>query len=103
MPGPNGASEGVVLTSGHNFEPGEGADNYLYRSAGGTVRARCAPGYPPFYNRSNDERSGFDAAIVRLDGPLTDAGPSPALYVPAATNWASRSSWWATACAVSAR
>ncbi len=34
----------------------------------------------PFYNRSNDERSSFDAAIVRLDGPLTDAGPPPALY-----------------------
>jgi hypothetical protein len=80
MPGPNGASEGVVLTSGHNFEPGEGADNYLYRSAGGTVRRGVRLDTHPFYNRSNDERSGFDAAIARLDGPVTDAGPPPALY-----------------------
>ncbi|MBN9538859.1 MAG: peptidase S1 [Reyranella sp.] len=80
MRGPDGASEGVVLTSGHNFEPGEGADNYLYRSAGGTVRRGVRLDIHPFYNRSNDERSGFDAAIVRLDGPLTDAGPPPALY-----------------------
>jgi hypothetical protein len=80
MPGPDGASEGVVLTSGHNFEPGEGADNYLYRSAGGTVRRGVRLDIHPFYNRSNDERSGFDAAIVRLDEPLTDAGPPPALY-----------------------
>ena len=80
MPGRNGASEGVVLTSGHNFEPGEGADNYLYRSSGGTVRRGVRLDTNPFYNRSNEERSGFDAAIVRLDGPVTDAGPPPALY-----------------------
>ena len=79
MPGPNGA-EGVVLTSGHNFEPGEGADNYLYRSSGGTVLRGVRLDIHPYYNRSNEERSGFDAAIVRLDGPVTDAGPLPALY-----------------------
>ena len=34
----------------------------------------------PYYNRNNEERSGFDAAIVRLDGPVTDAARRPALY-----------------------
>ena len=72
--------QGVVLTSGHNFEPGEGADNYLYRSSGGTVRRGVRLDTNPYYNRNNEERSGFDAAIVRLDGPVTDAGPPPALY-----------------------
>lgn len=76
----NMAGQGVVLTSGHNFEPGEGADNYLYRSSGGTVRRGVRLDTNPYYNRNNEERSGFDAAIVRLDGPVTDAGPPPALY-----------------------
>jgi hypothetical protein len=80
MPGAGGALQGVVLTSGHNFEPGEGADNYLYRTGGGSVLHGVRLDTHPQYNRNNEERSGFDAAIVRLDGPVTDAGPPPALY-----------------------
>lgn len=80
MPGPSGGLQGVVLTSGHNFEPGEGADNYLYRTSGGTVRRGVRLDSHPLYNRNNKERSGYDAAIVRLDGPVADAGPVPALY-----------------------
>ncbi|MDI1286751.1 MAG: hypothetical protein PSV46_20370 [Reyranella sp.] len=80
MPGPDGATEAVVLTSGHNFEPGEGPDHYLYRTGGGTVLHGVRLDTHPQYNRSNEERSGYDAAIVRLDGPVTDAGPPPALY-----------------------
>ncbi len=80
MAGPNGALQGVVLTSGHNFEPGEGADNFLYRTLGGTVRQGVRLDIHPLYNRNNKERSGYDAAIVRLDGAVTDAGPAPVLY-----------------------
>ena len=76
----NRAAVGVVLTSGHNFEPGEGADNFLYRTGGGTVRRGVRLDVHPLYNRNNQERSGYDAAIVRLDRPVTDAGPAPALY-----------------------
>ncbi len=80
MAGPNGSVQGVVLTSGHNFEPGEGADNFLYRTLGGTVRHGVRLDIHPLYNRNNKERSGYDAAIVRLDRAVTDAGPAPALY-----------------------
>lgn len=76
----NISGAGVVLTSGHNFEPGEGADNYLYRTTGGTVLKGVRLDIHPLYNRNNKERSGFDAALVRLDRPVTDAGPAPALY-----------------------
>ncbi len=76
----NVAGAGVVLTSGHNFEPGEGADNYLYRSSRGTVFKGVRLDIHPLYNRNNKERSGYDAAVVRLDRPVTDAGPAPALY-----------------------
>ncbi|MBX9946075.1 MAG: hypothetical protein K2Y40_18515 [Reyranella sp.] len=79
MAGPTGL-QGVVLTSGHNFEPGEGADNYLYRTQAGTVRQGVRLDIHPLYNRNNKERSGYDAALVRLDRPVTDAGPPPALY-----------------------
>jgi hypothetical protein len=34
----------------------------------------------PLYTWSNAERTGYDFAIVRLDGPIDDAGPPPALY-----------------------
>jgi hypothetical protein len=78
--GPDGSRQGVVLTSGHNFEPGEGADHYLYRTSGGAVLHGERLDIHPLYNRSNNERSGYDAAIVRLDGAVTDAGPAPALY-----------------------
>ena len=80
MAGPGGSLQGVALTSGHNFEPGEGADNYLYRTLAGTVRRGVRLDIHPLYNRSNNERSGYDAAIVRLDRAVTDAGPAPALY-----------------------
>lgn len=76
----NIAGAGVVLTSGHNFEPGEGADNYLYRTSRGTVLKGVRLDIHPLYNRNNKERSGYDAALVRLDRPVTDAGPAPALY-----------------------
>ena len=36
--------------------------------------------FHPLYNWSNAERTGYDFAIVRLDGPIDDAGPPPALY-----------------------
>ena len=36
--------------------------------------------FHPLYNWSNAERTGYDFAIVRLDGPIEDAGPPPALY-----------------------
>ena len=75
-----GRNQGLVLTAAHNFEPGQGPDNFLYRSTGGTVRQGIRLDVHPLYNRNNMERSGYDAALVRLDGPVTDAGPAPALY-----------------------
>ncbi len=36
--------------------------------------------FHPLYTWSNAERTGYDFATVRLDGPIEDAGPPPALY-----------------------
>lgn len=80
MAGAGGAMQGVVLTAGHIFDPGEGAESFLYRTSGGTVLHGVRLDMHPQFNHNHYERSGYDATIVRLDGPVVDAGPPPALY-----------------------
>ncbi len=76
----NIGGHGYILTSGHNFEAGEGADHFLYRTGRGTVHEGERLDIHPFYSRTVGDRTGYDAAIVRLTEPVTDAGPPPALY-----------------------
>lgn len=71
---------GYVLTAAHVYKHGEQANSYLYRTQGGTVRRGTSLMTHPRYNGDGDNRSGYDVAIVRLDGPVTDAGPPPLLY-----------------------
>ncbi len=71
---------GYVLTAGHVFKRGETADNYLYRTQRGTVHEGVQVLTHPRYNGDGNLRSGYDVAIIRLDSPVTDAGPPPLLF-----------------------
>ena len=74
----NDGAHGYLLTSAHNFDDAT-VDELLVRTDGGTVlrgdRLWLHPGYD-----ADEERTGVDAAIVRLVRPVEDAGPAPLLY-----------------------
>jgi len=76
----NVAGRGFVLTAAHVFHPDGAADDYVYRTPGGSLRQGTEVVFHPFYNWKDSERTGYDLAIVRLDGAVDDAGPPPALY-----------------------
>ena len=69
-----------ILTAAHVFNRGGAADDYVYRAPNGEVMQGTDLVFHPLYNWNNAERSGYDFAIVELDGPIDDAGPRPALY-----------------------
>jgi hypothetical protein len=69
-----------ILTAAHVFNRGGAADDYVYRAPDGTVMQGTDLVFHPLYNWNNAERTGYDFAIVELDGPIEDAGPRPALY-----------------------
>jgi len=71
---------GHVLTAAHVFDRGGSAADYDYRMPDGEVRQGTSVTFHPLYNWNDEERVGYDFAIVRLDGPVTDAGPAPFLY-----------------------
>ncbi|MGQ9370004.1 agenet domain-containing protein [Azospirillum sp. ST 5-10] len=74
----NDGGHGYALTSAHLFDEAA-AEEVLFRTDGGTVlaadRVWIHPGYDP-----EEDRTGMDAAVVRLVRPVTDAGPPPPLY-----------------------
>lgn len=69
-----------ILTAAHVFEQGGSAEEYLYRTPGGIVRHGTSIAFHPLYTWDNDERTGYDMAIVGLDGPIDDGGLPPTLY-----------------------
>lgn len=69
-----------ILTAAHIFERGGTAEQYLYRTPGGTVRHGTNIAFHPLFTWDSDERTGYDMAIVRLDGPIDDGGLPPSLY-----------------------
>ena len=69
-----------ILTAAHVFNRDGAADDYVYRAPDGEVMQGTDIVFHPLYNWSNAERTGYDFAVVRLDGPIDDAGPPPALY-----------------------
>jgi hypothetical protein len=71
---------GYVLTAGHCFEDGAGADAYVYRAHGGGLYQGTEIFVHPRWNGDLDTRTGYDLAIVRLDRDVEDAGPQPFLY-----------------------
>lgn len=72
---------GWVLTAAHCFSPRDGADTYVYRTEGETVREGTGLWRHPRYDGDSDHRDGYDVALVRLDGPVTDGGSPPLLWV----------------------
>jgi hypothetical protein len=71
---------GYLLTAGHVYGGGATVDHYLYRTRSGQVRHGTRLLVHPLYNGDGDTRGGYDAALVRLDGPVNDAGPPPLLF-----------------------
>ncbi|TAJ38816.1 MAG: serine protease [Reyranella sp.] len=76
----------VILTAAHVFDRGGSADDYVYRAPDGEAMQGTDIVFHPLYTWSNALRTGYDFAIVTLDGPIEDAGPPPALYGGAAEN-----------------
>jgi hypothetical protein len=76
----NVGGQGLVLTAAHVYERDDLATEYVYRTIGGSVRRGVRLDIHPLYNWNNEETTGYDFAIVRLDGPVADAGPPPSLY-----------------------
>src|SRR5579872_573129 len=65
----NAGTRGVVLTSCHVFEHDDRPGDFVCRSTGGSKRRGTSLFRHPIYNWNNHETSGFDAAILYLDGP----------------------------------
>src|SRR5712664_3340900 len=64
----------------HVFGRGVSADSNVYRMPNGTVRRGTKVTFHPLCTWTNPERTGYDLAVVQLDGPVNDAGPPPGLY-----------------------
>lgn len=69
-----------ILTAAHVFNRDGAADDYVFRAQNGEAMQGTDIVFHPLYNWNNAERTGYDFAVVRLDGPIDDAGPPPALY-----------------------
>jgi len=53
---------------------------YKYQTIDGSEYQGDALFVHPLWNENNDDRTGYDFAIVRLSKEVTTAGPQPALY-----------------------
>jgi len=80
----NDATNGYVLTAAHNYANGAEARHWAYTSSGGTVYRGIALATPPEWNGNPYTRTGFDLTLVKLDRPVTDAGPAPLFYAGSA-------------------
>ena len=71
---------GYLLTAAHVYGGGATVDHYLYRTRSGQVRHGTRLFVHPLWNGDGNNRGGYDAAVVRLDGPVNDSGPPPLLF-----------------------
>jgi hypothetical protein len=77
----NVGGRGRILTAAHLFDDGASVNEYVYRTASGAVQRGVSLGVHPLYEGDINDRTGYDVAIVTLEGPVTDAGSPPVLYV----------------------
>lgn len=71
---------GYVLTAAHNFGSEPDAGKWSYFTTGGSELQGLDVWVHPAYATLGDDFGGADLAIVKLDGPVTDAGEAPYLY-----------------------
>src|SRR5689334_8044007 len=76
----NFGGTGHLLTAAHVFDRDGTVDDYLYRTRSGRVHHGKHLITHPLFDWDHDKRSGYDAAIIQLDGPVTDSGPPPLLF-----------------------
>lgn len=77
----NVGGRGRILTAAHLFDDDASVGEFVYRTASGAVQRGVGLAMHPLYNGDIHDRTGYDVAIVTLQGPVTDAGSPPALYV----------------------
>ncbi len=76
----NDGDVAYVLTAGHCFGPDDTAARYSYRTQGGTVLEGVDLTMHPDWTGNLAWRTGYDLAIVTLNGPVEDGGDPPAIY-----------------------
>lgn len=77
----NDDRHGYILSAAHVFDPPSNrADSYFYRTGDGTTYTGERVWVHPRWNGDNDNRAGFDLAIVRLTKPVRGVGNPPKLY-----------------------
>lgn len=69
-----------VLTAAHNFDDGGTLDSWIYYTRGDDEFTGEQLWIHPRYDEFNEETGGWDMAILRLNGPVIDAGDAPLLY-----------------------
>ena len=71
---------GYVLTAAHNFDGDADPAKWVYYTIGGSELQGIELFIHPAYAGAGDDFGGADLAVVKLDGPVTDAGDAPSLY-----------------------
>jgi hypothetical protein len=80
--GNDSAGHGWLLTAAHNFDDGAAVEDFTFYSRAGGDYAGEEVFLHPRYDESDQEQesSGYDMALVRLDRAVTDSGEAPMLY-----------------------
>ncbi|MGE3141984.1 MAG: trypsin-like peptidase domain-containing protein [Hyphomonadaceae bacterium] len=78
--GNDAAGHAYILTAGHVAVQDVRARRVRARTSAGAVLTGMAFFTHPAWNNDVGRRGGMDFAILKLDGPITDSGPAPALY-----------------------
>jgi hypothetical protein len=73
-----------VLTAAHNFDEGGSFDSWIYYTQSDAEFEGERLWIHPKYDENDDTTGGWDLAILRLSGPITDSGDAPLLYGGAA-------------------
>lgn len=69
-----------ILTAAHVFELPARTDAYVVRGPNGKILKIDKLWLHPRWNGDTDTRTGYDIALLRLNGPVTGIGEPPVLY-----------------------